>query len=360
MAFPLTGIENSNEFYSQHYLDEVVEQDLKELFARWQEAEYFAAGASCAPWPATTFASREKVVKAKSQAGACRAHGYRRAAAEALGYETASANAMEFEDGALQVLRVTAAQTSNRCWSLPWRLMAKDVSESEWTALGSAPWRLRIVRRRARHLEIDWETAASKIVFADALRRAGCYSWATTSCSSSSAASGAARRCCASTCPKSSACATTDLFRAFAALASRESILPTEGIALVDTLDNNSHKHAYGVSGELKHALREAIEDIANEAIRYKREVPRTRSSTERTSIWPASYRTNAWSSCIGCSSCYTSKRGRSSGYAPVDAEAYLKGYSLEHLRDLENMPLTTPEAQTARTSTNRSRSCSR
>ena len=33
MAFPLIGIENSNEFYSQHYLDEVLEQDLKDLFA---------------------------------------------------------------------------------------------------------------------------------------------------------------------------------------------------------------------------------------------------------------------------------------------------------------------------------------
>ncbi|WP_295622792.1 hypothetical protein [uncultured Lamprocystis sp.] len=33
-------------------------------------------------------------------------------------------------------------------------------------------------------------------------------------------------------------------------------------------------------------------------------------------------------------------------GYAPIAAEAYLKGYSLEHLRELEQTPLTTPEAQ--------------
>jgi hypothetical protein len=32
-------------------------------------------------------------------------------------------------------------------------------------------------------------------------------------------------------------------------------------------------------------------------------------------------------------------------GYAPVNAKAYLKGYSLEQLRDLENLSLTTPEA---------------
>ena len=37
MAFPLTGIQNANEFFSQHYLDEVLDADLKALFARWQE-----------------------------------------------------------------------------------------------------------------------------------------------------------------------------------------------------------------------------------------------------------------------------------------------------------------------------------
>src|SRR5690606_10040498 len=63
------------------------------------------------------------------------------------------------------------------------------------------------------------------------------------------------------------------LFRAAAALVSRESVLPVDGIALLDTLDGNSHKHAYGVSSELKYALRESIELIANEAIRHKREV---------------------------------------------------------------------------------------
>jgi len=33
-------------------------------------------------------------------------------------------------------------------------------------------------------------------------------------------------------------------------------------------------------------------------------------------------------------------------GYAPIDAEAYLKGYSVEHLRELEQTPLTTDQAR--------------
>ena len=37
MAIDLIGIENCNEFYSQHYLSELLEGDLKALFARWKE-----------------------------------------------------------------------------------------------------------------------------------------------------------------------------------------------------------------------------------------------------------------------------------------------------------------------------------
>ena len=37
MTFPLTGIENANDVYSQHYLDEVLDNDLKDLFTRWAE-----------------------------------------------------------------------------------------------------------------------------------------------------------------------------------------------------------------------------------------------------------------------------------------------------------------------------------
>ena len=41
------------------------------------------------------------------------------------------------------------------------------------------------------------------------------------------------------------------------------------GRSLLDHLDDNSHKHAFAVSEDLKYALRESIELIGNEAIRY-------------------------------------------------------------------------------------------
>ena len=65
--------------------------------------------------------------------------------------------------------------------------------------------------------------------------------------------------------------------KATAALLHRESLLPASGQSLLDGLDENSHRHAFGVSEDLKHALRESIELIGNEAIRHLREVSKER-----------------------------------------------------------------------------------
>ena len=68
--------------------------------------------------------------------------------------------------------------------------------------------------------------------------------------------------------------------KATAALLHRECLLPPEGgggRSLLDHLDDNSHKHAFAVSEDLKYALRESIELIGDEAIRYLREVRKDR-----------------------------------------------------------------------------------
>ena len=39
MALDLTGISNVNEFYSHHYLDALLEKDLKDVLGRWETAE---------------------------------------------------------------------------------------------------------------------------------------------------------------------------------------------------------------------------------------------------------------------------------------------------------------------------------
>ena len=65
--------------------------------------------------------------------------------------------------------------------------------------------------------------------------------------------------------------------KAAAAFLRRESLAPGAGTGLLEELDEKSHRHAFGVSTDLKYALREAIELLGNEAIRYLREVEHER-----------------------------------------------------------------------------------
>jgi len=56
------------------------------------------------------------------------------------------------------------------------------------------------------------------------------------------------------------------------ALLHRTSLAPDSGAVVLDTFDDNSHKHAHAVSEDLKYALRECIELLGNEAVRQLRE----------------------------------------------------------------------------------------
>src|SRR5262249_61733160 len=47
----------------------------------------------------------------------------------------------------------------------------------------------------------------------------------------------------------------TDALKATAALLSRDALCPDDGTVLHDTLDDNSHKHAFALSADLNYAL---------------------------------------------------------------------------------------------------------
>ena len=133
--------------------------------------------------------------------------------------------------------------------------------------------------------------------------------------------------------------------KATAALLHRDSLLPPDGQSLLDRLDENSHKHAFAVSEDLKYALRESIELIGNEAIRYLREVRKDRVYDLDDEL--------AGELGLECLRfmyrllfLFYIEARPDLGYAPLNADAYRMGYSLEHLRDLEMAPLTTGESR--------------
>ena len=138
--------------------------------------------------------------------------------------------------------------------------------------------------------------------------------------------------------------------KATAALLHRECLLPPEGGAgggrsLLDHLDDNSHKHAFAVSEDLKYALRESIELIGNEAIHYLREVLKDRLYDRPDDALAGRLGLECLRYMYRLLFLFYIEARPDLGYAPVDSEAYRKGYSLEHLRDLEMVRLTSEES---------------
>ena len=138
--------------------------------------------------------------------------------------------------------------------------------------------------------------------------------------------------------------------QATAALLHKDSLAPGDGNSLLERLDENAHKHAFGVSEDLKHALREAIELLGNEAAQQLRQL----AAEQRKGFFSGKDQLDPSDLSLECLRMvyrllfmfYIEARPEL-GYVPIGkSEVYLKGYSLESLRELEMKKLVTPEAR--------------
>ncbi|WP_196051226.1 Eco57I restriction-modification methylase domain-containing protein [Clostridium butyricum] len=132
--------------------------------------------------------------------------------------------------------------------------------------------------------------------------------------------------------------------QAMVVLLHKSTICPEEGSSFLDTLSENSHKHASSVSQDLKYALRECIELLGNEAIRDMRE-------RQRAGVFNRDLASQLTVECLRYMYrilflLYIEARPEL-GYAPMKSEEYLKGYSIESLRDVaDKAKLDTDEAK--------------
>jgi len=137
----------------------------------------------------------------------------------------------------------------------------------------------------------------------------------------------------------------TKALQAFCALAHRDALAPDDGSCLHDSLEEKSHKHAYAVSGDLKYGVRRAIELLANEAVYYRRTVQKKGVFDDpdlaeklKDDCLAYMYRLLFLF--------YVEARGSELGIVPMKSEAYRWGYSLECLRDLELVQLNSEDAR--------------
>lgn len=112
-----------------------------------------------------------------------------------------------------------------------------------------------------------------------------------------------------------------------------DSLCPDDGKILLDELDEQSHKNASGVSQDLKYALRESIELLGNEVLydmshRQGRDLETDPVDAGQLTIECLRYMYRM------LFVLFIEARPEL-GYAPIKAQSYYSGYSLESLRDI-------------------------
>lgn len=350
------GITNENEFYGHHYLAEVFRGDIRRQLDTWLERE---AGADAGtPWRAPQkqltslagrwFREREKLRGERDRdAFAAGFRELQRPLLEALGYPLCPAILPLVEANPIRIWLSVGTPDRAQLVVIP----AAAVDHQQDDVLDQ-PIDLDVYPgeppREAR--EASWTEWLSAAVFsADAAPRfvllvgvddwllLDRFKWPNNRALRFNWAEILDRR-------------DTPTLEAAAALLHRESLAPDSGSSLLDGLEENAHRHAFGVSEDLKYALREAIELLGNEAARQLREL----AEDQKKSVFSGRAELDSGQLSLECLRLmyrllfvfYIEARPEL-GYVPIQrSETYLKGYSLESLRDLEQAELLTPRAQ--------------
>ena len=350
------GITNENEFYSHHYLAEVFKGDIKDRLTIWDadEAQYPGDDAHRAPpkrlqaWAQRWFALRGQVQRGKDEHERWQAFVQIQAGLlQALGYAPTPRTLTLHELAPGLPLPVWHLQ-GQRLAIIPAYQPSKendDLLDHQLTAFhyGTEPLPPSVKGETWADLLSDAVFGADQppryvlLLGLDEWLLLDRYKWPNNRALRFNWADILDRK-------------DADTLKACAALLHQHSLAPDEGNSLLESLDENAHKHAFGVSEDLKYALREAIELLGNEAARQLDE----QASGSKKSVYSGQYKLDAGVLSLECLRMvyrllfmfYIEARPEL-GYVPINkSEVYLKGYSLESLRDLELQPLPTQQAR--------------
>ncbi len=350
MSMDLTGITNENEYYSHHYISAILEGDLKDLFKNWNERE---KEESIKSPPTLLRESAGKFFTIRRGKGADKTAKRRKIqelVLSALGFEPGMVDRELEGGGTVSVL--CEIQKKSGAPQL-WVLEAVDPLAEATDPLDLFP-HPELLSEDA--MEVWKEETLESLLTRDILSRAEPPRFVLLLSMDQllliDRTKWNAKRFLRFDLNEIFGRKETSTLKAMAALLHKDSLVPADGLALLDSLDENAHKHAYGVSEDLKYALRESIELLGNEAVYYYRE-KRKEGVFAREIDGKMEKRLDADQLSMECLRYmyrllflfYIEARPEL-GFVPHDSEAYQSGYSLESMRELEMVQLTTEESQ--------------
>ncbi len=335
------GLNNENEFFSQHYLAEVFKGELSGLIKQWEEGGQEAPHKALRKLNTPYFALRQKVKTERNKSKRIATQrDFFKLLLSALNIQWQPKNQMLAPNLELPVLANIKGQL--------WVLGALDennegidplsLSPLEEQFIGDGPHLLNATKQDYYALlndhvfSIDEPPRWVMLISDRQLVLIDRYKWSQNRMLRFDFEEILGRR--------------DDLtLKATAVLLHCESLVNESGESQLDKLEENSHKHAFGVSEDLKYALREAIELLGNEAAQQliqKSGISFTgKSALDENELSRECLRYMYRILFL----LYIEARPELN-YVPHQVEAWRTGYSLDALRDLELVKLTTEESR--------------
>lgn len=360
------AILNVGEYYSSHYLDTTFSKDAQKFTQQWREA-----GAAASPRQLQKLAQR--YFKAKAQAIEELDWTQRRTAGpeiqswhsyllQALGYNNLQPMALPVEAGDVCVPILGLLKRFGQPWLVVCESMfcipdgsLPDGAASE-DPLEFQPLAAQLVEPTHKLVQGDWGRAIGKIFKTEDPPR-----WVMLLAGSrvllldrKTYANG---RWLAFDLDEAFGRNEKTTFEQIATFLSRETLAPDSESAelLHDTLEEQSHKLAHGVTENLQKAFREAIQELADAWVSDRRRRglammnlrPHEVLFDGSTTVTAEQLRNEALTFVYRLIFCfYTEAHGAELGILPINDTAYRLGYSLESLRDLELVPLSEQSAE--------------
>ncbi|POZ50726.1 Eco57I restriction-modification methylase domain-containing protein [Methylovulum psychrotolerans] len=363
MSLDLTGITNENEYYSHHYLSAIFEGDLKDTFSQWQAMEDDYRDVKPGSQKSDPFAElRAPWIKLRSlaqdffrllhqlekdrdpQSRLQLQNAFFAKLLTALGYTWQPTMKNSVESGDIPILAEVAHGQNPALWVLGvWNNVDADKEDPLNLTLKPEQW-LYGHEPQAALLNLSIDDLINKTIFAldhpprwilllsdTQLLLIDRSKWHEKRLLRFDLAEIFSRR-------------EDSTLKAMTALLVKDHLTPAQGLCLMDSLDENAHKHAFAVSEDLKYALRECVELLGNEAMRYWREESKEKVYTE---VMAENLSRECLRYMYRLLFLFYIEARPELDYVPIkSSSAYLKGYSLESLRNLEMTPLHTQEAQ--------------
>ena len=340
MSMDLAGINNINEYYTNHYFASIFAENAEETISAWR-AKSKESDKYRTPWARLRDCSRQYYVyHDKEQRGRSDAQipamvkNMADMFLAALDYPEAAPRIEQINDALSAPVYLEVTKTNGA--PLLWVILAQNTEDEPAILDGyaiSAPVGDEENVVSAFSAELDNEELATKILFAmdepprwlifiglHQIALIDRNKWNEKRYLSFDLADIFARH-------------EESTLQAMAVLLHKDNLCPAEGGSLLDQLDENSHRHASGVSQDLKYALRESIELLGNEVLydlshRQGRDLDENPVDAGELTIQCMRYMYRM------LFMLFIEARPEL-GYAPMKAQAYVQGYSLESLRDV-------------------------